>query len=295
MKQAAQPTTAFVLSGGASLGALQVGMLQALFAAGVAPDFIVATSVGALNGAFIAARPPTPQTADELEELWLSVHRGNVFPFNPLTGFFGFAGVRRNFVSSDPLRSLIAEHLTFDRIEQLVTPLHVIAAEAQTGQERRLSAGPLLDAVLASAAIPGVFAPVDWDGELLMDGGVANNTPISHAVEMGAERIYVLSTGQVCELERPPRGAVGMLVHGLTLLMNQRLAADVALHRGQAELVVLPVPCPLTVHPMDFSHSAELIARAREEAKSFLAGRRKTYLAPVTNSVSHHQTKEKTR
>jgi NTE family protein len=265
--------TAFVLSGGASLGALQVGMLAALAEHAIAPDLIVATSVGALNGAFIASRPgaPAAETIDELADLWLSVRRGDVFPFNPLVGFTGFSGLGRGLVPSGGLRRLVEPHMAVDRLEDLATPLHVIAADVRTGEERRLSDGPLVEAVLASAAIPGVFPPVDWDGRLLMDGGVANNTPISHAVELGAERIYVLSTGQVCELPRAPRGAIGMVVHAMTLLVHQRLAVDIALHRSRADLIVLPVPCPVDVHPMDFGHTADLIERAYDEARAFLA------------------------
>ena len=272
MRSSRRPTTAFVLSGGASLGALQVGMLRALFEHEVVPDLIVATSVGSLNGAFIASRPDAPATndIDELADLWRSVRRGTVFPLNPLTGLTGFSGLRRGLVPSGALRRLIESQVEVDRLEDLRIPLHAIAADVRTGKECRLSEGPIVDAVLASAALPGVFPPVEWEGRLLMDGGVANNTPISHAVELGADRVFVLSTGQVCELPDAPRGAVGMLVHALTLLVHQRLAADIALHRDRAELIVLPVPCPLRVHPMDFGHSSELIERAYEEAASFL-------------------------
>src|SRR5690349_881675 len=233
MTSSGHPTTAFVLSGGASLGALQVGMLGALFGQGIVPDLIVATSVGSLNGAFIASRPgpPAKSDIDALADLWRSVRRGSVFPLNPLTGLTGFSGLRRGLVPSGALRRLIESHVAVECLEELRIPLHAIAADVRTGKECRLSEGPIVEAVLASAALPGVFPPVEWEGRLLMDGGVANNTPISHAVELGAERVYVLSTGQVCELASAPRGAVGMLVHALTLLVHQRLAADIALHR----------------------------------------------------------------
>jgi NTE family protein len=181
--------TAFVLSGGASLGAIQVGMLRALYERQIEPDFIVGASVGALNGAFIAARPQSVATADELAQIWIGLRRGKVFPLNPLTGLFGFAGLRRHMVPDGGLRALIKEHLTTERLEDLPIPLHVIATDVLTGSERRLSKGPLLDAILASAAIPGVLPSVDWQGRELMDGGVANNTPISHAIELGARRI----------------------------------------------------------------------------------------------------------
>ena len=94
-------------------------------------------------------------------------------------------------------------------MEDLPIPLHVVAADLISGEELRLSSGPIVEAVLASAAIPGVVAPVRWEDRALMDGGVANNTPISHAVELRADPIYVLPTGHACALPRPPRGALG--------------------------------------------------------------------------------------
>ena len=115
--------TAFVLSGGASLGAVQAGMLRALYERGVAPDLIVGTSVGALNGAYIASRGATPDTADELADVWRSVGRWTVFPLNALTGFFGFFGARDHLVSDRGLRKLVAENLELELIEDSPTPL----------------------------------------------------------------------------------------------------------------------------------------------------------------------------
>jgi NTE family protein len=151
------PETAFVLSGGASLGAVQSGMLRALYERGVAPDLIVGTSVGALNGAFIASRPATPTTAEELADVWRSVSRWNVFPLNPLTGFFGFFGARDHLVSDRGLRKLVAENLELGLLEESPVPLHVITTDLLSGRELRLSYGDALEAVIASAAIPGVF------------------------------------------------------------------------------------------------------------------------------------------
>src|SRR5215213_655508 len=102
---------AFVLSGGVGLGAIEVGMLRALYEREVAPDLIVGTSAGALNGAFIASRPPTVATADELGDVWRSVRRGQIFPLNPLTGLLGFLGTRDHLVSGGGLRRLIARHV----------------------------------------------------------------------------------------------------------------------------------------------------------------------------------------
>jgi NTE family protein len=259
-----------VLSGGASLGAIEVGMLQALFERGIAPDLIVGTSVGAINGAFIASREPTVDTALELGEIWRGLRRGKVFPTNPLTGFIGFIGASDHLVPDGNLRRLIAGNIQVQRLEQMRVPLHVIVTDVLTGQELRLSEGPAVDAVLASAAIPGVFAPVEVDGRRLMDGGVANNTPISHAVELGADQIYVLPTGFACALTAHPRGALAMLLHAESLLIQQRLHVEIELYRDRADLVVLPPPCPQPIQPIDFAHADELIERSLSESRTYL-------------------------
>jgi NTE family protein len=263
--------TAFVLSGGASLGAIQVGMLHALYERQIKPDFIVGASAGALNGAFIAARPQTVATASELADIWTGLRRGQVFPLNPLTGLLGFAGARTHMVPDRGLKELIGQHLTTERLEQLPIPLHVVATDVLTGFEMRLSEGPLPRAILASTAIPGVLPSVSWHDRELIDGGVANNTPISHAVELGAQRIYVLSTGQTCELDVAPHGALAMFVHAINLLVHRRLIEDIARYRDAVELILPPPPCPIRVQPMDFGHAESLIDEALNEARRFLA------------------------
>ena len=200
---------AFVLSGGASLGAIQVGMLRALIERDIRPDVIVATSVGALNRAFVASHVPTPSSLGELADLWRGARRGDVFPLEPLTGLLGFLCVRRNLVPGGALRRLLARNLLHERLEDLPIPLHVVACELLTGSEVLLSRGLLVNAVLASAAIPGVLPPVEWDGRLLIDGGVVNHTPISHAISLGAQQIYVLPTGAPCTLTRATTRCAG--------------------------------------------------------------------------------------
>ena len=263
---------AFVLSGGASLGAVQVGMLQALYERGIAPDLLVATSAGALNAAYVASRPQTPATAEDLGEIWRGLRRGRIFPIRPLTGLFGFLGASDHLVPDRGLRGLVEEYVEHERLEQMPLPLHVVAVDVVSGEELLLSRGPTVDAVMASAAIPAVLPPVTWDGRELMDGGVANNTPISHAMALGASEIYVLPTGNACALAAPPRGALAMALHALTLLMQRRLIEDVEQHREQVKLVVMPPPCPLSVQPVDFGHAAELIDRAYSDARAFLDG-----------------------
>jgi NTE family protein len=272
MRRHRPPRIAFVLSGGASLGAIQVGMLRALYERDVRPDFVVGTSAGALNGAFIASRPQTTQTADALADVWCALRRGQAFPLNPLTGLLGFVGARDHLVPSHGLQQIVDRHVQRERLEDLPVALHVVAVDVITGEELLLSAGPLRDVVLASAAIPGVLAPVTVAGRALMDGGVANNTPISHAIALGAQRVYVLPAGHACALEKPPGRALGMALHAISLLTQRRLIDDIERHRGDAELVVLPPPCPLRIQPIDFDHARELIDQGLDDARRFLDG-----------------------
>jgi NTE family protein len=263
---------AFVLSGGASLGAIQVGMLRALYERGITPDLVVGTSAGALNGAFVASRPATVATADELAEIWKGVRRGQVFPLNPLTGLLGFLGSRDHLVPGTALRRLIERHLDVERLEDMPVPLHMVAVDVLTGEEELLSSGSAVDAVLASAAIPAVLPTVTWEGRQLMDGGVANNTPISHAADLGAQEIYVLPTGHACALEDAPAGALAMALHALSLLTHRRLIDDIEHYRDAAKLVVLPPPCPLAIPPIDFDHPDLLIERSLADTRAFLDG-----------------------
>jgi NTE family protein len=288
-------TTAFVLSGGASLGAIQAGMLEALYERRISPDLIVGASVGSVNGAFIASRPQASATAGELGEIWRGLSRREIFPLNPLTGLLGFFGAGDHLVPDGSLRRLLQEHIGFDRLEQSSIPLHVIATEAVSGRERRLSSGEAIDAVMASVALPGVFPPVSWEGRELIDGGVTNNAPISHAFELGAERVYVLPTGNACDLSEPPKSALGMLLHSMSLLVMRRLVMEIELFRDR-ELVVLPPPCPLRVSPRDFNHADELIRLGYSGAAKHLSAvdRRETEPAPRI-TMHDHRKSTKTR
>jgi NTE family protein len=263
-------SVAFVLSGGASLGAIQVGMLRALYERRITPDLIIGTSIGALNGAYIASRPATPDTADALADVWLGLHRFEIFPPDPITGLLGLMGLSNHFLPSFGLRRILRRHEEIGRLEDAAIPLHVIATNARSGMERRLSRGLAQPAVMASAAMPGVFPAVNIGGDQLVDGGVASNTPTSDAIELGARTVYVLPTGHACDLPRAPRGALAMAIHANTLLLSRRALIDVHRLAGRAQLIVLPPPCPQPVHPADFRHTRKLINGGYTEAASVL-------------------------
>lgn len=149
---------AFVLAGGASLGSVQVGMLRALFERGITPDLIVGTSDGAINGAFIAGRSSL-DGIDALGDVWRGLTRSRVFPTRPITGLFGFLGRGPHLVPNEPLRKVLERHMPMRSLEDAGVDVHVVATDLMAGTERTISSGDAVQAVLASASIPGARWP----------------------------------------------------------------------------------------------------------------------------------------
>ena len=143
-------TTAFVLSGGASLGAVQVGMLAALHEQGITADLVFGSSVGAVNAGWVAGDPGLDDL-DELRAIWTSLRTRTVFPLRPLTGLLGFLGRRDSLVPDSGLRTLLGAHLRFERLEDAPIPITVAATALTSGQEVALRTGSAVDAILARA------------------------------------------------------------------------------------------------------------------------------------------------
>jgi NTE family protein len=245
-------------------------MLQALADHHLEPDLLVGASAGALNAAYVAGRGFDHDTLDDLATIWTRLRRQEVFPISPHRQLLALAGLKPSLCAPDGLRRLIETHVGFDALEDARLPVHVVATDVLSGTDVALSTGDPVAAVLASAAIPAVFPTVGIDDRILFDGGVANNTPISHAVALGADRVVVLPAGVACALAEPPRGAVATAVHALTLLIEQRLVLDVAAFQEAVELIVLPPLCPLSVSSTDFRSGALLIERARTATTRWL-------------------------
>ena len=258
-------------------------MLKALTAHGVQADFVVGSSVGALNAAFFAGEP-TSEGALGLEKIWRGVRRRDVFPIGPFGGFLGFFGRRDHLLDPTPLRRLIERNIPYRQLEEARIPCHVVATDLLGGADVRFVSGPVVEIILASAAIPAVFPPVRIGGRYLIDGGVVNNSPISVAVEEGATRVIVLPTGFSCSVEKPPRGALALALHAWNLLIARQLVLDAQRFASAVELIVIPPLCPLTVSSYDFSRTGELIDRAAKQTERWLE---KEGLAPrgVLNSL----------
>ena len=269
--RARRARTAFVLSGGASLGALQAGMLRALYERGVTANLLVGTSVGALNAAFIASRPQTPQTAQALTRVWCGIERADAFPVSLRAMVGGIAGHRNHLVPAHGLRRIIERHVELDDLADAAVPLSLVAFDVNAGTEAVLRDGPAVDAIVAACSIPGIFPPVAVGEQLLVDGGVVNNTPIRQAVELGAERVYVLPTQEPRHVQPAPRTALDAAIYGIGLLMGSRLEADIVRYQRDVELIVLPAPNTQHVQPTNFERSSQLAAEAHAASRDALA------------------------
>ncbi|MEO5710350.1 MAG: patatin-like phospholipase family protein [Nocardioidaceae bacterium] len=189
--------TAFVLGGGGLLGAVEVGMLRALLDQGVRPDLILGTSVGALNGVLVA-KDPTPAVVQRLMALWESAAgSGEVYGDGPMRQVGRAVRTGTHLHSAKPLRDRLVAELGDLTFADLVVPFQCCAASIERAAEHWFTSGRVTDAVMASAAVPGLLRPAEVDGEHYLDGGIVNSIPVGRAVECGATRIFVLQVGRV--------------------------------------------------------------------------------------------------
>jgi NTE family protein len=261
---------AFVLSGGANLGSIHVGMVTALLEAGITPDIIVGTSIGAVNAAFLAAEP-TVEHADRLRQLWCDVRARDVFPLNPFAS--ARALVREGALfPSRAWRRFLTERIPYERIEDAAVPLRITATDFEEGRSVALDSGSVVDAVLASTALPGIFPPHRIGDRYYLDGAVSDQLPLKVAIDAGADTIYVMAVSVPCP---PPdrRSAGGILRHSVTILLFPRIRLDaLALPDQHPKLRIVQVPSVATqVSLWDMSRHGELIAAAYEATAAFLA------------------------
>lgn len=262
--------TAFVLPGGGSLGAVQVGALQALSERGVHPDLLVGTSAGSLNAAFVAGRGDHAAALDELAAIWVGLRRTEIFPLRPAQLLLAGLGRRGALCPPEPLTRLLQTHVAFPRLEHALVPLHVVTSDVLTGKTVVLSEGDTVEALLASCAIPGILPAVHRDGRLLCDGALAADSGVAHAVSLGADVVYLIPGGSTCALHAEPRHPIAAALHAITLLLQQRALLETRVYARETDLRVLPPLCPLTVSSADFNHARTLIARARRAAGRWL-------------------------
>ncbi len=231
--------TAFVLGGGGRLGAAEVGMLAALLDAGIRPDMVLGTSIGAINGAAIAA-DPTDAGVATLRRLWGEVEGIGIFGGTVVDRLRHFAANRTSLHSNEPLRRLLDEALDDRRIEDLPVQFGCVAACIETAAATWFDRGPLTDAVLASCAVPGLLPAVELDGLHYLDGGIVDSIPVRRAIELGATTVYVLQVGRVEDPLRPPRRPHEVALVAFEIARRHSFATAMAQRPEGVSVHVLP-------------------------------------------------------
>jgi NTE family protein len=237
---------AFVLGGGGVLGAAEVGMARALLEAGIYPDLVCGTSVGAINGAAIAANP-TPEGAEQLLAMWDALTEGGVFDGSPIRRVTELLRHRTSLHGNGDLRRLLCDRLPARTFEDLAVPFECVAASVERAREHWFSTGDLIEPVLASCALPGVFPPVRIGEEHFFDGGLVNSIPLDRAVSRGAQTVWVLHVGRLEEELTPPRFPWEVAFVAFEISRRHRFHTD--LERVSSEITVHVLPSGLPQRP----------------------------------------------
>ncbi len=267
--------TAFVLGGGGRLGAVEVGMLEALCDAGVHADLVLGTSIGAVNGAAYSADPTSAGLA-ALEDVWLQVDSAGLLGAGIIERVRHMARNRTSLQPSDSLRGLLEGFLP-GTFEALAVPFQCVAACIETAHERWFTTGPLVPAVMASSAVPGLFEAVRVGEQHFIDGGVVDSIPVGRALAAGAQRVYVLQVGRIEQPLEPPRWPHEVAVVAFEIARRHSFASTLATLPPEVEVHVLPTgsapPRPTDLRQLrygDFSDVSAGIERARDATAAYL-------------------------
>ena len=281
------PREAVVFSGGGSLGAAQVGALQALYEAGITPDVVVGCSVGALNAAYLAV-DPTPERVRSLEELWRRMRQADVFPGGRFSVARKLAGRDDHLYSSRGLRTIITDNVTVDDLAATRIPCHVVTTDLIAGEPVWWTSGPPEDVLLASACLPGIFEPVPLAGRVHVDGGVSCPVPTQHAIDLGAKRVWVL------DVAREFHGWADERMTAMDVLLESFAISRAHLGRrhpvaGPHQQIVNLPPLRIGRHDVrDFTQTAKLLAAGREAGRAMIAAERSRALSaePAASAAS---------
>ncbi len=271
--------TVFVLGGGGRWGAVEVGMLQALNEAEVHPDLVLGTSIGAFNGSVIADQPGEAGVKN-LVDLWQTMSEAGVFRGGLIDRIVNVATLQPAIHKTEELQ-LVLEHVhgPAKRIEDLEIPFQCVAASIEKSGEHWFTEGPLLPAILASAAVPGLFPPVEIEGEHFYDGGLVNSVPLDRAIQLGAEVIYVLQVGRIEAPLRPPERLHESALIAFEIARRHMFARALKAMPDDIELHLLPSGNPVAfddrrqIKWKDTSNMAELVDGAYEATQKYLSER----------------------
>jgi NTE family protein len=183
-RRKAAPRVALVLGGGAARGFAHIGVIRVLEEEKIPIQLVVGTSVGSLIGAIYTATPDSRN----LETIAFQLERDDLLDFSLLS-------IRKGLIIGDRLERFVSEKVPAAQIEDLKLPFAAVATDIRTGERVILNSGPLARAVRASCALPGVFQPVELNGNLLVDGGVLESLPVPTAKALGADVTIAVDIG----------------------------------------------------------------------------------------------------
>jgi NTE family protein len=259
----------FVLGGGGSLGAVQVGMLEALSERQITPDLVIGTSVGSLNGAVLALDPTS--AANRLTHAWARITRDQVFPGGLLAQARTLQHSKTHLFPNSGLADVIADFLgSTTTFKDLALPFSAVTMDVATARPYVIDNGPLLPALLASAAIPCIFPPVDHAGRRLYDGGVVANVPMRQALDMGARSLVVLDCTFPGHLLPVPESMAETILFTTMVSMRSQAMLEAPVVASQIPVVYLPGPDAFRISPLKFDFTNILITGAYEATLAFL-------------------------
>ncbi len=266
-----EPKTAFILSGGGVLGSVQVGMLRALHEADIVPDIITGCSVGGINGASFAA-DPTGGGIDRLVRLWsnLADDKPDLMPRSRLPFIAQMALKKASIHDPQILEDLLHAELPARTFADLKVPFACVATDAHLAAAHWFDTGPLIPALMASAALPAVYPPVEVDGRLLYDGGVVNELPLEWAVAQGARKLYILQVGHLDPRPLEPEKPFDSLMHAYWTARVQRVEEDLAEIADECDIIRLPAGGSPRVRFDDYSQGRDLMTASYEATRQFL-------------------------
>jgi NTE family protein len=258
----------FVMPGGGALGAYQVGVLRALTAAGVVPDMLIGVSAGAVNASLFAWNQGVDGVR-RVESVWRNIQRRDLMRFNPGRLALAVVGRQPSFLDNRHGRHFLRQQLGHRLLEHSPVPLVVVATDLVTGQPVGLRRGEAVTAVLASAAFPGVYPPVEFEGRRYIDGGVVADVPLDLAVELGAATALVLPVPPSQQGDMP-RHAIDILLRSSTFGVEAHGRS--VLHRPPPGLRVVEVPAPPSqLTTFDVGRTAAMIDEGAANANAWLA------------------------
>jgi len=242
------------LSGGGARGLAHIGALEVFLEAGLDFQVVAGTSMGASVGALFAA----------------GLSPGEILAIAQKTPWLGLLGLspREGIFSRKKLKDFLAEHLP-PTFAELKRPLAVTAVDVRSGRLLFLTQGDLPSAVLASAAYPGLLAPVEREGRLLFDGGVLDNLPVDAARLLGATEVYAVDVTPERSLEESPRGLLALARRAVDLMQLHLTSVRLSLYAP--EVYVRPALPGVGIE--DFRRLEEIVKAGREAARRALAGR----------------------